>query len=111
MIRLTTIALIALAALPPGEPARDIRDLIVAARGAPAALCALAANGLGNYGGGSWSDAPATPLARPEPRHRGREWHGRASVEDVRFLLESLSTEDGCVRELAVRLLAYREGE
>ena len=33
------------------------------------------------------------------------------SADDVRFLLESLSTRDACVREIAVRLLGTQGGD
>jgi len=80
----------------------NIRALIESARGAPAPLCACAAQAANNWG---WVDAPASPLGRPT-RERDR---GRLSDEDVRFLLSSLDTPDPCVRELAVRLVAGAE--
>jgi hypothetical protein len=83
----------------------DVHELIAAARGAPAALCALAANAVGNYWGG-WSDAPATPLPRSEPQRRHRGERDAASPDDVRFLLESLATVvlwPGCLRNPEAR--------
>ena len=118
MLRLTNLALAALATVSAGrprtapapislDPSQDVRELLAAARGAPPVLCALAAGAVGNQWGG-WSDAPVTPLGRPDSRGsrpRGRE----ATPADARFLLESLATGDPCVRELAIRLLAGLE--
>jgi HEAT repeat protein len=88
----------------------DVRDLIAAARGAPASLCMLAAEAVGN-GWHHWGDAPATPLPRPGDGASGRERRDPLPSTDVRFLLESLGVSDPCVRELAVRLLGREETE
>lgn len=91
--------------------ADNIRELITAARGAPAAVCGLAADAVGSGWGGAFSDAPVTPLGRRLPRHtRGHRRYDMSS-DDVRFLLENLSTGDACVRELAVRLLGTQGGD
>jgi HEAT repeat protein len=98
----------ALVAAADSRPA-DVRDLIVAARGAPALICGLAASAVGN-GWGWWGDAPATPLPRPDMAlgHRRGE---QLLAEDVQFLIVSLDTPDPCVREVAVRILARQRSE
>src|ERR1041384_541474 len=75
--------------------ADNIRDLIAAAQGAPAEVCGLAADAVDN-GWGAVNDAPVTPLGHRLPRHtRGRRRYD-ISADDVRYLLESLSTRDAC---------------
>src|SRR5690242_13639717 len=77
--------------------ADNIRDLIAAAQGAPAAVCGLAADAVGNSWGDATdaTDAPVTPLGahRLPRRSRGRRRY-EMSADDVRFLLESLSQRD-----------------
>lgn len=96
----------------------DIGALLAAARGAPPIICSLAARTLSNGYWGGWADAPASPLpdvmATPDedddddmPR-RGRS-EARYSAADVQRLLESLSSDDACVREVAVRVLGHEE--
>ena len=86
----------------------NVRELLTAARGAPAALCELAARSVGNYGG-RWNDAPVTPLPRTHERATERESRNGFAADDVRLLLDNLATADPCVRELAVRLLGTDE--
>ena len=108
MQRFIGLGLVAISLSSASEPraALDVRELLAAAHGAPPAICALAVHAVGNYG---WSDAPATPLgtARLLRSHRGRRQ--AASIEDIRFLLDNLSSGDPCVRELAVRLVSEEE--
>jgi hypothetical protein len=119
MSRLISIALTALIAVSLREPrtgsssnaagpAQDIRELLAAARGAPAALCSLAAAAVGNYGWGVRRDAPATPLGASEPRPSLVGRREPMTSQDIGFLLESLSIDDSCVREVAVRLLGQQ---
>jgi hypothetical protein len=92
--------------------ADNIRDLIAAAQGAPAVVCDLAADAVGNGWGGGAADAPVTPLGDHRlPRHSRGHRRYDMSADDVRFLLESLSQKDACVQELAVRLLGTRGGD
>src|SRR5215203_2393953 len=86
----------------------DAAQLISAARGAPAPICALAAQSVNNGGWDNLNDAPATPLGVSV---RLRDDNGRSSqmsAQDVELLLGSLSSDDACVREIAVRLLGRR---
>ena len=105
----TVVVAVAAVALWGHQPASGVREVIAAGHGAPAVLCSLAANSVGN-GGWGWADAPVTPLPRTELdelRHRGGE---ALSAGDLAFLLDSLSSTDACVRQLDV-LLLVREGE
>src|SRR3954471_4224276 len=83
----------------------EIPALLAAARGAPKPVCALAANSLRNWGGGN--DAPATPLGI-SVAYRREDEVTKLSDETINLLLSSLSSDDPCVRELAVRLVARR---
>jgi len=88
----------------------DIAALIAQARGAPPLICSLASQGLRSFGWGDWSDAPSTPLAVP----MGRDYDfgpEELPVTDVNRLLEALSTEDPCVREISVRILGRQRGD
>ncbi len=91
--------------------ADNIRELIAAAQGTPPEVCGLAAKAVEN-GWDNASDAPVTPLAahRLPRRSRGHRRYDM-TADDVRFLLESLSTRDACVRELAIRLLGTQGGD
>ncbi|MFL5493992.1 MAG: hypothetical protein ACJ8DC_06360, partial [Gemmatimonadales bacterium] len=92
-------------------PTQGVRELLASARGAPALLCSLAADAIGNSGWKSHrTEAPVTPLGQLEPPPSGDAERVQASPEDVRLLLESLSATDGCVREIAVRLLGTQAG-
>ena len=86
----------------------DVATLLTAAHGAPPVICSMASQALwnGNFGGGA--DAPVTPLARVALR-RG-DGHGFALTDgEIRQLLEALSSDDACVRELSIRLLGHEE--
>ena len=89
-------------ALPSAES--GITELIGSARGAPPMLCALASRAVRGFG--NWHEAPVSPIKvskeklltdRPE-----------LTREDTDFLVQSLSSDDACVRELSVRLVARR---
>lgn len=97
----------------------DVSALMAAARGAPAPVCALAARAVGNLGwwGGS-NDAPHTPLAGEQvtlrrriddadERDDARDADALLSSAEQQLLLNNLATDDRCVRELSVRLLAF----
>ena len=84
----------------------DVADLLAAARGAPPALCAMAARSVGNGWGGGY-DAPAPPL----PPARERRWRDPLPADEQRLLLSSLATEDPCVQEVAIRLLGTQRGD
>ena len=88
---------------------RSVRDLVTAVRGLPAVVCALTAEAAAGWGGRSWMNAPAPPLG-PETAERTAYFpRGRLTLGDVSLLIDSLSTTDACVRELAVRLLGRTE--
>ena len=95
----------------------DVGALLTAAHGAPPIICALAAQAVRNNGWGGWSDAPSTPLPRtilPDARSRRRshdeDGEDKAlSTADVQRLFEGLASDDACVRELSVRLVARAE--
>ncbi len=117
MLRTIGIGLAAVALLTPpriqspgaGEPAAGLRELFVAAQGAPAAVCALAARGVLASGWGSAAEPPMPLLPRPAA-WRARGNHGESlDAADVRYILDQLATGDACVRELAVRLVAEQE--
>src|SRR4051794_36140052 len=88
----------------------DVAALLAAARGAPPLICGLAAQSIGNGNWGWRSDVPASPLgaaAHPLDGDRGR-------IEDlpdadVTRLLDALSSDDGCVREMSVRLVGHQD--
>src|SRR5688572_27836003 len=91
---------------------QDVRELLVAARGVSPVLCALAADAVWGFGWrGGWDDAPSTPLGsamRARIRDLPRD---TLETAEVRMLLDSLATDDVCVRELSVRLLGRQGGE
>ena len=90
----------------------DIAALLAAARGAPPMICSLAAQALRNYGWGDWGDAPSTPLPKAVSV-RSDDDHGvdQFPPADVQRLMEALSSDDACVREMSVRLLGHQESE
>ena len=89
----------------------DVAALLTAARGAPPMICSLAAQALRNYGWGDWGDAPSTPLPRAVSVRSDDDGVDQFPAADVQRLLEALSSDDACVRELSVRLLGHQEGE
>lgn len=89
----------------------DVSALLTAANGAPAAICALAAQSVRNYGWNDRADAPYTPLGdAPNLRDRDEDYRGRNgtqfSAADNEKLLAGLASADACVRELSVRLVS-----
>jgi HEAT repeat protein len=84
--------------------AYDVRALVNAARGSAPLICSMAAQSVGNGNWGGWSDAPTTPLASVVSDRESFD-RNEISVEDLNILLESLASEDACVREISVRLL------
>lgn len=100
-------------------PVTDVSGLITAARGAPAPVCALAAQAIGNLGWwGASADAPHTPLKGEHVTLRGRmngaddsessrDSDALLTADEQKLLLDNLATNDRCVRELSVRLLAF----
>ncbi|HEY4319910.1 MAG TPA: HEAT repeat domain-containing protein [Gemmatimonadales bacterium] len=88
----------------------DVRATIAAAHGVAAPICQYAAGAIRN-GNWQWSgDAPVTPL-NPSGVTTASDGDEALSTVDVAFLLDSLASHDGCVREMAVRLLPFDEGE
>ena len=87
----------------------DVRAVIDAAHNVPAAVCALAASAVNNGNWGRNGDAPVTPLlsrsvdATPDNAREG------LTPPELQLLLASIASSDVCVRELAVRFLAYDE--
>ncbi len=86
--------------------AEGIAELLSAARGAPPLICSYASQSVRN-GGWGWSDAPVTPLGNVGAR-RNERLDSDLSEADINLLLESLSSDDPCVRELSVRLVSRR---
>ncbi|MDB4893405.1 MAG: domain containing protein [Gemmatimonadetes bacterium] len=84
----------------------DITALLTAAHGAPPLICALASQAVRGYGWGDWNDAPASPLSGVAPVRSRDINESRLSTEDMDKLLTALASDDACVRELSVRLLA-----
>ena len=95
------------------EPAQavviDVAALLAAARGAPPLICGLAAQSLGNGNWGWWTDAPASPLG-PAMREQGGDYRRMRDLPDadVTRLLDALSSDDACVREMSVRLVGQQ---
>ncbi|HZY40396.1 MAG TPA: HEAT repeat domain-containing protein, partial [Anaerolineae bacterium] len=89
----------------------DVAVLLTQARGAPPLICSLAAQALRGFGWGDWSDAPSTPLGY-SPANRDFDFAPEElPVADVNRLLEALSTDDPCVREVSVRILGRQRGD
>jgi HEAT repeat protein len=89
----------------------DVGALLAAANGAPAMICALAAQSVRNGGWNDRSDAPYTPLGdAPSLRDPDEEYRGRNgtqfSAADNEKLLAGIASTDACVRELSLRLVA-----
>ena len=90
-----------------GRVSIDVRGLLQQAHGAPPLLCSVAADGLGSGGwGGHWNDAPSPPVgAAVSARARAFPRGDEMVPSEVRFLLDSISSQDACVREFSARLL------
>ena len=86
----------------------DVAALLTAAQGAPPIICSIAAQSLRNGNFGGWQDAPVTPLA-PVAIRRSDERRRGLSDAEVQQLLQSLGSEDACVRELSVRILGHED--
>src|SRR5687768_7320632 len=89
----------------------DVGALLTAARGANPTICAYAAQSVRNYGWGDRADAPYTPLSRAVPRADDESRSDRLTPADEQLLLQSLGTDDACVRELSVRIVTRRKSE
>jgi len=89
----------------------DITALLTAARGAPPLICALASQAVRGYGWNDWSDAPATPLSSVGSIRTRDINESRLTTEDIDKLLTGLASDDACVRELSVRVLAGGRNE
>jgi HEAT repeat protein len=83
----------------------DVAALLAAARGAPPLICSFAAQSVRNRGWGNRSDAPFTPLGRVVAADDREIGEAPFPTADVERLLAALASDDGCVRELSVRLL------
>ena len=89
----------------------DVNALLAAAKGAPTMICALAAQSIGNNWG-NWSDAPATPLKSVSSTESDYDFRSDAlSTSDIQTLLQALSSDDPCVRELSVRVVTRRKSD
>lgn len=89
----------------------DVGALLAAANGAPAMICALAAQSVRNGGWSDRTDAPYTPLGEaPSLRSGDEDYRGRNGLQfsaaDNERLLAGLASSDACVRELSVRLVS-----
>jgi HEAT repeat protein len=89
----------------------DITALLTAAHGAPPLICALASQAVRGYGWGDWNDAPATPLSSVGSIRTRDINESKLSTDDIDKLLTGLASDDACVRELSVRLLAGGRNE
>ena len=91
--------------------AQDVASVLAAARGVSPIMCSLAAQAVWGGGWGGWYDAPASPVAS-EMSARIRDLdRQKFAPSEVRVLLDSLASSDGCVREMAVRLLGRQRDE
>ncbi len=86
----------------------DVTALLAAAHGAPPMICALAAQSVRNMGGYGGHDAPAPPLGRPLNDNSAGSFDA-LPARAVGELLDSLSSADACVRELAVRVIGRQD--
>lgn len=91
----------------------DVEGLLTAAHGAPPMICSLAANAVGNWGWGNWSDVPSTPLtAVATPSRNDDDGYSDAlPTADLQRLFAGLSSDDACVRELSVRIIGTQKAE
>ncbi|HEY4733366.1 MAG TPA: HEAT repeat domain-containing protein [Gemmatimonadaceae bacterium] len=90
----------------------DVTALLTAAKGAPAMVCALAANAIGNSGWGGWNDAPSTPLSAAKATMNDGDFESNPMpASDLQQLYTGLASEDRCVRELSVRLIGTQKAE
>jgi hypothetical protein len=79
-----------------------VASILGAAHGAPPAICAYAADAIGDHWGWrSGTGGPVTPLgAQPN------QWMiERVGADAVHMLVDSLASDDPCVREMSVRLI------
>ena len=92
------------------EPAapQSIDELITAARGASPMICALAAQSIGNGGGGWQPPYPIVSTSFTSIRQALREARMESSLP---LLLASLGDADACVREIAARLLGHQRDD
>ncbi|MEO5588777.1 MAG: HEAT repeat domain-containing protein [Gemmatimonadaceae bacterium] len=86
----------------------DIASLLSSARGASPIICSLAAQSVRGWGWGGSNDAPVTPLPKVTDITNRDFESADLSAVDISLLLSSLSTDDDCVREMAVRLVARK---
>jgi len=93
--------------VPSGMRVPDVRAIVAAARGAPPALCALAANSIRNGNWGRRADAPVTPLSLPNDDTA--DSRSTLTAADLQLLFAGIAALDPCERELSVRLLAFDE--
>src|SRR5258706_4222882 len=93
----------------------DITALLTQARGAPPMICSLASHAIAGYGWGNWSRGPISPLDDVIEEDSDDEdfnfQRGSLPAADVNRLLEALSTNDACVREISVQLLGRQRGD
>ena len=96
------------------DPQRRIQDvsaLVAAVHGLPGVVCGLTAEAAAGWGGRSWMNAPAPPLG-PDASERVADFpRARLSLRDVAMLIDSVTSSDACVRELAVRLIGRAPAE
>jgi HEAT repeat protein len=83
----------------------DVASLLSAARGATPVICSLAAQSVRGWGWGNWSDAPVTPLGKTVVVRESDSRDRALSSADIQLLLQSLESDDACVREIGVRMI------
>jgi len=74
-------------------------------------ICSLASRAIRGYGWGDRSDAPSTPLGSFVSTTSYNFERDQFPTEDVQRLLVGLSSDDGCVREMSVRLIGTQKPE
>lgn len=95
----------------PQRPIQDVSALVAAVHGLPGVVCGLTAEAAAGWGGRSWMNAPAPPLG-PDASERVADFpRARLSLRDVAMLIDSVTSSDACVRELAVRLIGRAPAE
>ncbi|HRP07186.1 MAG TPA: HEAT repeat domain-containing protein, partial [Gemmatimonadales bacterium] len=88
----------------------DIRALLAESAGASPLICAMAARTIGN---GGWFQGRPTPIHPLPAANDPVPWNSRSGLAeaDAQFVLAQLADGNGCVREIAVRLLALDQSE
>ncbi|MBK6486783.1 MAG: HEAT repeat domain-containing protein [Gemmatimonadetes bacterium] len=87
------------------RPIMNVRGLVAVLHGLPALVCGLTAEAAAGWGGGSWMNAPAPPLGPDATLRLAGFPRARMVPSEITMLIDSLASNDNCVREVAVRLI------